>query len=196
MALEEGWAEWRNGWRKIKETKELHGIEKPVARMIYILKIFTPLQLLLVIFGPRVRSTPGSTDVYVVAVTVVLFLLLWLADYWPSVSFWLASYFLASVIVYLLNVVLLTKVFGPVLSPERSLILLMLNVTQVVLIFAIFYSSLGISNPLSEALLVFGTINFPPKARSLAAFQISIDFLLLAVFLAHFIGGLGRGDKT
>ena len=87
MALEEGWAEWRNGLRKIKETEELHGIEKPVAWMIYILKIVTPLQLLLVIFGPRVRMTPGRTDAYVVLVTVALLLLLWLADRWPSVSF-------------------------------------------------------------------------------------------------------------
>jgi hypothetical protein len=139
-----------------------------------------------------------------VAVTVGLFLLLGLADFWPSVSFWFASYFLASVIVYLLNVVLLSKVLGPVLSRERSLILLIFNIVQVVLIFAIFYRwklpNLGFWEALIDAVLVFGTVSLPSEievgAKPFAAFQVAIDFMLLAVFLAHFVGGLGTEGST
>jgi hypothetical protein len=113
----------------------------------------------------------------------------------------IAIYFLVSIIVYLLNVVLLDhKVFGEVRSPERSLILFILNVAQVVLIFAIFYRSklpdLGALDALVVALLVFGTVTLPNEAvaEPIAAIQVAADFMLLAVFLAHFVGGLGRGD--
>lgn len=138
-----------------------------------------------------------------VGVTVGLFLLLWFADRWPTVSFLIAFYFLASVIVYLLNVVLLSKVLGDILSRERSLILLILNIAQVMVIFAIFYRwklpNLGFWEALIDAVFVFGTVSLPLEiergAKPFAAFQTAIDFMLLAVFLAHFVGGLGR-DKA
>jgi hypothetical protein len=107
---------------------------------------------------------------------------------------------LASIIIILLNVLFLTKLFGPVASPERTLILFMFNVIQVVLIFAIFYRlqlrGSGAGDALVAALLVFGTVGFPEDAKPIAGFQVAIDFMLLAVFLAHFVGGLGsRGTE-
>jgi len=67
----------------------------------------------------------------------LLFSLLLSTNSWPRLSFWLASYLLVSVIIVLLSVLFLTKLFGRVASPERTLILFVFNVAQVVLIFAI-----------------------------------------------------------
>jgi hypothetical protein len=76
----------------------------------------------------------------------------------------------------------------------------MFNVAQVVLIFAIFYRTerpgLEASDALVTALLVFGTVGYDELAKHLAGFQIAIDFLLLAVFLAHFVGGLGSSRNA
>jgi hypothetical protein len=74
----------------------------------------------------------------------------------------------------------------------------MLNIAQVVLAFAIFYRlqlpDLPAGNALFEALLVFGTISHPKGADAIAGLQIVIDFVLLAVFLAFFVGKLGTRD--
>jgi hypothetical protein len=82
----------------------------------------------------------------------------------------------------------------------------MLNVVQLVLIFAIFYRSerpdLEVKDALVTAVLVFGTVSRPDDAKAIAGCQIAIDFMLLAVFLAHFVGRLGseeakaRPDET
>jgi hypothetical protein len=178
----------------------LYGIEKPVGAVLFVLKTFIPTEAIRLFVWDWRDKWKSFPDWYVFGVTVPLGILAWSPSwrYWPlCLSVLIASYLLFSIIVYLLNVVLLDhKVFGGVRSPERSLILFMLNVAQVVLIFAIFYRSSEVSDPLVEALLVLGTINFPPEAKPMAAFQVAIDFLLLAVFLAHFVGGLGRRGES
>jgi hypothetical protein len=181
--------EWWGGLRKV--WTDLHYIERYVGVGLFLLKTLVPTELIWLFIWNWKEKRKWLPDVYVVVVTVLLGILL---ACFPNVG--IAIYFLASIIVYLLNVVVLDhKVFGAPRSPERSLILFILNIAQVVLIFAIFYNSLGVSKPpLVEALLVFGTINFPPEAPSMAAFQVAIDFMLLAVFLAHFVGGLGEGN--
>ena len=194
------WKEWRDGLQKIWTAPNLHGIERLVGIGVFVLKTFILTELIRLLPWNRKDKRKGLPDLYVVLVTAFLFILLVLPPSAWSVGF--AIYFLASIIVYLLNVVLLSKVFGRVLSPERSLILLILNVAQVVLIFAIFYrlelreELEGWRDALVDAVLVLGTVAvpFPLKARPIAAVQVAIDFMLLAVFLAHFVGGLGRGD--
>ena len=49
----------------------------------------------------------------------------------------LCSYFLLSTVVVMLHVVLLSKVFGDIESAERSLILFICNVAQLIFTFAI-----------------------------------------------------------
>jgi hypothetical protein len=108
-----------------------------------------------------------------------------------------ADYLLASTIVVLLNVLFLSKLsfIGPPASNERTLLLFMFNVAQVVVIFAIFYRLklpfLSACDALLKALLVFGTISYPREAEGIAGVQIVIDLVLLAVFLAFFVGRLG-----
>jgi hypothetical protein len=68
-------------------------------------------------------------------------------------------------------------------------------VIQVVLTFAIFYRcklSISVGEALFKTLLVFGTIGYPEGAETIVGFQIATNFLLLAVFLAFFVGNLGR----
>jgi len=133
-----GRREWWDGLQKIKKACNLPGIEKPVGVGLFVLKTFVPTELIQLLFWNwKANQKWGKwlPDCYVSLVTVFLFILL----VWFPIR-WIAIYFLASIIVYLLNVVLLDhKVFGGVRAPERSLILFMLNVVQVVLIFAILY---------------------------------------------------------
>ena len=94
------------------------------------------------------------------------------------------------------RVLFLKKLLGPPASDERSLLLFFLNVIQVVLSFAIFYRcklSISVGKALFKTLLVFGTIGSVDGAETIVGFQIATDFLLLAVFLAFFVGNLGRG---
>jgi hypothetical protein len=119
----------------------------------------------------------------------------------PKVSAILAGYLLATNIIILLNVLFLTKLsfIGPVASEERSLLLFFLNLFQVVLTFAIFYRcklSVSVGEALFKTLLVFGTIGYPQGAETIVGSQIAVDFVLLAVFLAFFVGKLGSSRRS
>jgi hypothetical protein len=75
----------------------------------------------------------------------------------------------------------------------------MCNVAQFVFMFAIWYQ-LEIGLPKGEALfqslLVLGTLGHPKRARFLVGMQIAMDFLLIAIFLAHMVGRVGMpADK-
>ena len=116
-------------------------------------------------------------------------------------SWFVACYLPASTIVVLFNVLFLTKLsfIGPVASYERTLLLFLVNIVQVVLAFAILYRltlpNLNAWKALFKSLLVFGTIGYPEGAEPIVGIQIATDFVLLAVFLAFFVGRLGKLDK-
>jgi hypothetical protein len=191
--------ERREGLQKIRA--DLDGIERWVGVWLFRLKSLILTELIQVVWNWK--ADPEWQErlpvMYVGVVTAVLGFFLWWSS---SLGAGVAFYFLASIIVYLLNVVLLDhKVFSDPRSPERSLILFIINVAQVVLIFAIFYRwevpSLGPLDAFIDAVLVFGTVSLPKEiedgARLIAAGQVATDFILLAVFLAHFVGRVGRG---
>jgi len=110
----------------------------------------------------------------------------------------ICSYFSLSTVVSLLHVVFLSKPLGEVESPERSLILFMCNVVQIVLMFAIRYQLLaGLTkgDALFNSMLVFATLGYPKQARALVGIQITTDFLLLAIFLGHLVGRVGMPKR-
>jgi hypothetical protein len=110
----------------------------------------------------------------------------------------LCSYFLFSTVVVLLHVVLLSKVFGDIESAERSLILFMCNVVQLVFTFSIWYeleANQARGEALLNAIFVFGTLDYPHNAMVVVAVQIATDFLLLAIFLAHIVGRVGYREN-
>jgi hypothetical protein len=91
-------------------------------------------------------------------------------------------------------------------SPERSLLLFILNVAELLIAFAIFYRvwfGLRVGEAIVNAILVFGTVGyFKDKiadrmvdTSALVAGQILLDFLLLAIFLATLIGRVGPFEK-
>ena len=134
-------------------------------------------------------GAPGAS----VGVTVIAWL--WMPWLWLAI---LCSWFLFSTVVVLLHVVLLSKVFGDVKSVERSLILFICNVIQLVFTFSIWYelAHLTKGKALFSAILVFATLGYPKEAPPLlVGIQIATDFLLLAIFLAHIVGRVGYRRK-
>jgi hypothetical protein len=198
MRLIGGLTEWRSDLGKIYATAEVRGLEKYFDLAIFALTILIPSQIVQIWFWGRRDQVPAwFAEVYVGAATILLLGLLWWSDVVPWVSAAVACYLLASIIIYLLNVLFLSKLMGGVLSAERTLQLFMFNVVQVLLAFAIFYRltlHIPARRALFEALLVFGTLHYP-EAKAIVGLQIAIDFLLLAVFLAVFAGSL-RIDRS
>ena len=195
MPLFEGFAEWRSDLAKLRSTSEVSGNEKIFDFTIYFLTIFVPSVWIQIFLGKR-RAGTSFIDGYVIVITIILVCLLVWPDHVPRFIAILAAYLLATNIIILLNVLFLKKLLGPPASDERSLLLFFLNVIQVVLTFAIFYRcklSISVGKALFKTLLVFGTIGSVDGAETIVGFQIATDFLLLAVFLAFFVGNLGRG---
>jgi hypothetical protein len=95
----------------------------------------------------------------------------------------------------MLHVVFLSKVFGDIESAERSLILFICNVAQLIFTFAIWYELKAAQTKgasLFNALLVFATVGYPLEAPAVVVgTQIATDFLLLAIFLAQIVGRVG-----
>ena len=101
---------------------------------------------------------------------------------------WWSTYFSASTVIVLLNVVLLHRVFGEIPKPERSLLLFICNVAQIILMFAAWYQLLGCysqSDALLKSILAFATIGYAEDMPKVAMLQIATDFVLLAIFLSH-----------
>jgi len=85
----------------------------------------------------------------------------------------------------------------PSTSPERSILLLFINVVQLVLAYAVFYRGVlhvPRSSAFLYAVLVFGTVGHPPLSETppwLVASQVCLDFILVAAVLGSFVGQAG-----
>ena len=173
--------------------QSLTGIEAVVASGLYLLLPLLPSFYIALLF----RSRYLGIDTYVV-LSVVLTIGIWSAT--PTeLGALVCSYISASTVVALLQVVFLSKLLGPILSAERSLILFVLNVVQIVFTFSIWYqleAGLSRENALFNALLVLGTVGYYDRANVLVGLQIATDLLLFAIFLASLIGRVGtQPDK-
>src|SRR5262249_32332238 len=149
-----------------------------------------------------------GVEIYVFGRLLILFLLLVIVPLnhlWGDwvVSF-IAMYVLFELYVVLFQITFLSK-FEFVAKPksvERSLLLFIINVAEVVIAFAIFYRvvyGLRVGKAIENAILVFGTIGFRKDeivdTSSIVSVQIVLDFLLLAVFLATLVGRVGPFGK-
>jgi hypothetical protein len=180
-----------------KLWKDLRGLERCVGVVLYVLWFFC-LSYLLSHLAPKGRVRGRIIELYVVA-TLVATISNWFCgpSFWPSV---VCSYFTLSTIIVLLHVLFLSKVFGDMESPERSLLLFFCNVAQIVFMFAAWYQLAGGGQTKDDALfssmLVLATAGYPPDARLIVELQITTDLVLIVVFLAHVMGKIGRGGKT
>jgi hypothetical protein len=179
--------------RKIRTSKKLVGIEWIFDPVIFCLKYLVLIQWILK--GYRWSNPYRVTDLYVVITTILSATILIWSDYAPLLSALVASYLLAGTIINIANVVFLTKVFGQPISNERTLLLFIFNVAQVVLTFAIWYRyapGMRAGEALFKAMLVFGTVGYPKGADLIVGIQIATDIFLVAIFLAFILGNLGR----
>jgi hypothetical protein len=189
--VSKSWRDYIAGFKKIH--RRLDGVEWLTALFLYALWAATPAFLLRIILSRYSVRETLIVEVYVVAsVIVAIAAWLWAPTFWLAIA---CSYFLFSTVVVLLHVVLLSKVFGDIYSAERSLILFIFNVVQLVFTFSIWYeleAPQTKGEALFNALLVFATLGHSDKAPAvIVGVQIATDFLLLAIFLAHIVGRVG-----
>jgi hypothetical protein len=179
-------AEWPEELPKI--WSELKGIEALVAVVLYLIwPLFVSFYLQRFF---RVRRSL-IVEVYVIFCVVTTLIVWSVPTIWGAV---LCSYFSLSTVAALLHVVFLSKVLGGVESTERSLILFICNVVQIVFMFSIWYQleiGLGKEQALFSALSVLGTLGRPEHADAVVSAQIATNLLLFAIFLAHLVGRVG-----
>lgn len=173
---------------------ELRGVEWLLGAILYLLWYFLLSYWLSHL--PRVQKERRKLliEAYVVSCLGVT-----IASWYSGPYLWLSvlcSYFTASTIVTLLQVLFLSKIFGDMESPERSLFLFICNVVQIVFMFACWYELLGAAHTRDEALfmsmLVLATAGYPQNAHGIVELQIASDLVLVAVFLSHILGKIGR----
>jgi len=185
MHLEPGPETWRCDRAKIDE--ETKGIVWVVGVILHRFIWASPAQLASLAW-PKDRLD-SLTEWYVFGV-----MLLSVGIYFvPSV--WLASlstWFSASTVIVMLHIVLLQRVFGPIASAERSILLFMCNVAQIVFMFATWYRWGGQPGPLLTSVLTFATIDYAKTMPRVAMAQIATDFVLLLIFLGFLLGQFGR----
>ena len=199
---------YRSRLKKIDES-EVEGLERYFDVLLCSLNTLSILYWLLMIRFKDLRQEQKLTrlyvEVYVLAKIAVLFGLL---QFPGTISCLLAMYLLADLYVALLLVVFVAKhvpgsfplISGSRPSLERLLILLMGNVAEVTLAFALFYRMTLAEDPgpwraIAYSIQVLGTVGTPPDRTGSVLFvvswQIVLDFVLLAIFLARLIGETG-----
>jgi len=176
--------------------KSLHGVEVAVAVGLYLIwPLFISFWLdRLFRYRPLLRSL--VIELYVL-VCLGITITAWFVP--STYAALLCSYFTLSSVVALLDVVFLSKALGGVESTERSLILFLFNLAQMVFMFSIWYqleAHFDKDEALYNAVLVLGTLGYPPGAKTVVEWQIVTDLLLFAIFLAHLVGRVGIPDQT
>jgi hypothetical protein len=132
-----GGREWCDELKRV--CKDRSGIEQWFGVPLKVLTLISLTTWVIILFN---RKDRWITDLYVVLVlifSVVTF------RFFPNV--WCAGFstwFSASTVIVLLNVVLLSRVFGEVFSPERSLLLFTCNAAQITFMFATWYKLRGV----------------------------------------------------
>lgn len=150
--------------------------------------------------GPRRRWRSSVIDLYCVVELAVLVVLL-AGDWGPRTEQVLTAYILFEIYLNLFNIIFIGKfpaINAPPASIERSILLLFLNVLQVGLAFAVFYAHAFRLTPVNaffRAVLVLGTIGYPPEASGwsgiLVSLQVFMDLVLLVLLLSAFVSQVG-----
>ena len=171
---------WRDNLAKINEIKE--GIVGVVGKFLHRLMWATPSQLAFTLL-PEDRPDCFDhrdcfTEWYVVGVLVLSIVIYFVPSVWLAL---LSTYISASTLIVMLHIVLLQRVFGPIKSPQRSLLLFMCNVAQIVFMFATWYRWGGQSDALLKSVLTVATIGYATTMPRVAMAQIVTDFVLLAI---------------
>ena len=122
---------------KTQTANEKWGIVRVVGVPLYLSTVASPTTLAYIGFGTKERRLYWVTDAYVVFAFILSVGIFYLAPNASLAS--LSTYFSATTVIALLNIVLLEPAFGEKASPERSLLLFMCNAAQIVFMFATWY---------------------------------------------------------
>ncbi|HEY7297641.1 MAG TPA: hypothetical protein VH684_06870, partial [Xanthobacteraceae bacterium] len=128
--------DFRRDFKKIWE--QLNGIEWLAASILFALSLFLLSYWLRRLLSKWFGWNRGRIiDCYVIACVTITVVNWWFGPWiWLS---WFCSYISTSTIIALLSVLFLRKTIGDVQSAERTLLLFILNVVQVVFMFASWY---------------------------------------------------------
>jgi hypothetical protein len=176
---------WRDELAKINEIKE--GIVRVVGKFLHRLMWATPTKLAFILL-PEDRLD-CFTEWYVVGVLIASVGIYLVPYFWLAL---LSTYVSASTLIVMLHIVLLQRVFA-IRSPERSLLLFIFNVAQIVFMFATWYR-LGCyseTDALLKSVLTFATIGYAEDMPLVAMAQIATGSVLLAIFLGFLLGQFG-----
>lgn len=176
----------------------MNGIEFVIGYALYlpsVLQLTFHIRKLSRWLGLEQRTWP--TEGYV-CICTALTILNWCLGptLWGNIA---CSYFSASTLITLLQVVFLHQLFGEMHSTHRSMILLLLNVVQILFMYAAWYQ-LETTRPdqdiLLHTLFVFATIGHPEHVpHIIIELQIATNFFLLVVFLNHLVSRWAPRDR-
>jgi hypothetical protein len=182
----------------LHEKRPVEGLEFYFDSLLLRLRLYSPSYLLN-------YSRPKSkllVDLICLVQFLVLLVVVFLSA--TSLTFAIAVFILYEIYLCLLNIVFIGKIReinAPPASIERSILLSLLNVLEVILAFGIFYKywlELNTSDALYGAILVLGTIGtpldfdlMPWKGRLLVGAQVFMNLFLIVLILGSFIGQVG-----
>jgi hypothetical protein len=180
-----GLREWCEDLKRVWKGT-IVGIERVVGILLHVLKLVSPPTWVHIVLN---RKDPWITDAYVF---IALLFTGWTYFFAPHCwSVLISTYFSTSTVIVLLNIVVLQRVFGPELSPGRSLLLFICNAAQITFMFATWYKLGDVSGPLLKSILTFATIDKVEQMPRVAMAQIATNFVLLAIYLGQLMGRVG-----
>jgi hypothetical protein len=205
-----GLAHWKKQAGSIAASTEIEGLEKAVVFLIHLFHLMTVSGWIKIVLDSTAER-PTRADRYIRNRAIELFILLevivicviiFIPQHVESYQVLIATFILFEILLNLSSVIFVGKlhnVYPPTASIERSLILFAVNILQVILIFGIFYrASLGLSfeQAVFASITVFGTLGHPSlrvdfTGAGIVEFQVVVDFALIAIFLAAYVGKLG-----
>lgn len=208
-----GLARWWQRYLKIYHSPQVEGLEKLADLCFHFLRITVVsdwIRFWLHDVKLDRRSRDGVIEVFISLELILLIILLFYPQERSIIPSIIASYIIYCLFVNLFNIVFVGKlgVLSPTSSVERSLLIFVINVAEIVVAFSILYRYWFIIDPVQAlfyALIVFGTIGHPvetdplkPHAYDgalLVGTQIAVDVIFLAIFLSAFVGRLKAFDR-
>jgi hypothetical protein len=199
------WDDIKSFWK----VEDIHGIEfvfDPILLGLRFLSISYWLRIKLARPGsPNLHWRNNIIDIYCI-IQLTLLLLLLVYPLGIIINSLIGGYILFEIYLNLFNIVFIGKIRtinAPPSSIERSILLLILNIIDVVLAFSVFYQDwldLSRLDAVFQAVLVFGTIGYPSSCSGNYTFivplQIFLDLILIVLFISSFIGRIGLFENN
>jgi hypothetical protein len=205
-----GWHRMMKYIKSFMREKEIHGIEFAFNFALMILRLSSASYWLRSCLpspkGSDHKLRDNAVDIYCIFQFFVL-LILFLNRFSTIFNIIIVIYILFEIYLNLFNIVFIgkiKKINAPPSSVERSILLLMLNVIDVVLAFSILYRDwldLSKQEAIFQSVLVLGTVGHPSSQSTeiymlLVMLQIFLNILLVLLFLSSFIGQIGLFRKS